>query len=94
VYGPRREVTEETGLEIAGLRRGPYTNDVFEREGRHYITLFVMARLAGGALENREPDKCGGWEWFEWEHLPEPLFLPIQNLMKQGFSLSSTAAPI
>ena len=33
-----------------------------------------------------EPEKCEKWEWFEWNNLPEPLFLPIQNLLKQKFN--------
>jgi 8-oxo-dGTP diphosphatase len=32
-----------------------------------------------------EPEKCEGWEWFEWDQLPRPLFLPIENLLKQSF---------
>ena len=30
-----REVAEECGVKITNLRRGPYTNDVHESEGKH-----------------------------------------------------------
>lgn len=83
----RREALEETGLELTNLRIGPYTNDVFAVEGRHYITLFLIADCAGGTLEVREPDKCARWAWFSWHTLPHPLFLPIENLVRQGFAL-------
>lgn len=80
----RREAREETGLELGALRLGPYTNDIFADERRHYITLFVIAAYAGGTPKVREPDKCARWEWFRWDVLPHPLFLPIKNLLRQG----------
>ena len=83
----RREAREETGLELRNLRPGLYTNDIFAAEGRHYITLFVLADYAGGTPEVSEPDKCARWEWFGWGELPQPLFLPIENLLRQGFAL-------
>ena len=81
----RREVFEETGLSLANLRLGPYTNDIFEQEGKHYVTLFVLADYLSGQPTVREPDKCEVWDWFHWSRLPHPLFLPILNLRKQGF---------
>jgi len=81
-----REVREETGIEIKNLRLGPFTNDVFEKEAKHYVTLFVIAEYASGKAKVMEPEKCEKWAWFEWNSLPEPLFLPIQNLLKQGFN--------
>ncbi len=82
----RREVLEETGLTIVNLEIGPYTNDVFAAERRHYITLFVIATDSGGTAEVREPEKCAEWVWFRWDALPQPLFLPIENLLHMGFS--------
>lgn len=82
----RREVFEETGIKIKNLRKGPYTNDIFEKEGRHYVTLFVICDYASGTERVKEPHKCHEWSWFEWNHLPEPSFLPILNLKKQHFS--------
>lgn len=81
----RREVYEETGLRIGNLRRGPYTNDIFGEEGKHYVTLYVLADIEGGVLTLKEPDKCDHWDWFPWHHLPEPRFVPLANLLAQGF---------
>jgi len=81
----RREVLEETGLHITNLRLATFTNDVFEAEGKHYVTLFVIADHDSGKARRREPEKSEGWEWFSWDDLPRPLFLPIQNLLRQGF---------
>ena len=81
-----REVMEETGIKIKNFRQGPYTNDIFKKENKHYITVFVIADYKSGEPKVLEPDKCEQWGWFEWKNLPEPLFLPIKNLMKQNFS--------
>ena len=82
----RREVAEETGLALANVRLGPYSNDHFIAEGRHYVTLFVLADAPGGEPTLREPEKCDGWEWRSWSELPEPLFLPLRSLKERGFT--------
>jgi 8-oxo-dGTP diphosphatase len=83
----RREVFEETGLCIGDLRCGPYTNDIFFQENKHYVTLFVLADWESGEPQVKEPEKCERWEWFAWPPAAEPLFLPIRNLIKQGFKV-------
>lgn len=80
----RREAYEETGLTLAHLKLGPYTEDLFP-SGKHYLTCFVHAYSATGTPQNREPEKCEGWSWHAWDQLPEPLFLPIVNLKRQGY---------
>jgi 8-oxo-dGTP diphosphatase len=80
-----RELGEETGLAATTLLPGPYTTDVFEAEGQHYVTLFVLAMDAAGEPTVREPAKCARWEWFPWSALPAPLFLPLQSLREQGY---------
>ena len=87
-----RETLEETGLKISNVRFVTATNDIFQFEKKHYITLFMIADYKSGELQILEPDKCEKWEWFEWDErtLPDPLFLPIQNLLKQNFVPFST----
>ena len=80
----RREVEEEVGLSLTNVTTGPFTNDVFSAEGKHYVTLFVVGE-ASGEPTVMEPEKCAEWRWFSWDNLPEPLFLPIHNLLKQGY---------
>ena len=45
-----------------------------------------MAGYQSGELTVCEPEKCEQWDWFYWNNLPQPLFLPIKNLLKQNFS--------
>jgi 8-oxo-dGTP diphosphatase len=83
-----REVREETGLELDSLGFAAVTNDVFVDEGKHYITVFMQGQARSSAAERREPDKCEGWQWFDWSDLPSPLFLPIRNLRASGYTPS------
>ena len=81
----KRELLEETSLQLEHHRFGPYTNDIFEDEGEHYVTVFIIALKVSGHVKLREPDKCEGWKWFEVSALPSPLYMPLQALRNQGF---------
>lgn len=81
----RRELLEEAGIEVGEFIVGPYTNDVFEDEGKHYITLHVVAKYESGEPKICEPDKCDGWDWFDWDNLPENLFAPVERLKATNF---------
>ena len=83
----RRELLEETGIQITNLKYGPFSNDIFVDEDKHYVSLFVIAEYLSGSVELKEPDKCSEWKWFCKGDLPEPLFLPLRNVFAQGFSL-------
>lgn len=78
-----RETEEETGLIISSVEKLAFTNDFFEKEEKHYVTLFVTASDITGEPHVTEPDKCKQWQWFELNALPQPLFLPLQNLLKE-----------
>ncbi len=81
----KREVLEETGIQIKNPKIVTLTNDIFKEEGKHYITIFLITDTKEEPIA-REPELCEKWEWFSWYDLPKPLFLPIQNLLKQGFN--------
>ena len=78
-----RELEEEAGLIAEEVVMGPWTNDLFKSEGKHYITLYMVVTRFSGALSVREPEKCLRWEWFAWDNLPSPLFLSLSNLVKK-----------
>ncbi len=81
----KRETREEAGIEIKNLRFGTVTNDIFSKENKHYITIIMIAEYDSGEVQIMEPEKNEKWDWFEWDKLPSPLFIPLQNLIKQGF---------
>ncbi|KAJ6902921.1 nudix hydrolase 1-like [Populus alba x Populus x berolinensis] len=84
-----REVKEETGLDIDNIEVLKVTNNLFHEgaEPSHYIMILLRAVLANPNQlpENLEPDKCDGWDWYEWDSLPRPLFWPLEKLLQDGF---------
>ncbi len=77
-----REALEETGVKVGSVRFRCLTSDVFAAEGKHYVTLWMEAEYQSG-----EPTVRAGYEasevaWFRLDELPEPLFLPFQQLLE------------
>lgn len=85
-----REVMEETGLAIHNVKFAHVTNSVLldEKRPAHYVTIFMRAEMLNSEDQprNMEPDKCDGWEWADWAHLPQPLFKPLQTLLETGYN--------
>jgi 8-oxo-dGTP diphosphatase len=75
----KREVLEETGITIRGIRKLDFTNDIFEKDGLHYVTLFFEAEWEEQEPKNPEPDKTERWEWFGVHVLPDGLFPPLRQ---------------
>jgi len=82
----KREVLEETGITIKNIWPATFTNDIFPKERKHYVTLYLLSEYDAGEVRVMEPEKCEQWQWFSWDNLPRPLFLPIQNLLKQEYN--------
>ena len=91
VDGARRELDEEVYVKVSFTDEEPCetTDDYFEREKKHYRTMYFRALYIDGVpeeLDPKEPDKCWKWNWFEWNNLPYPLFLPVVNLLRKGYN--------
>lgn len=85
-----REVEEETGFVLSPADVAPvtFTSDVFEVEGKRYVTLYFSASCPSGVEPSvLEPTKCGGWKWVRWGEWPGELFLPIRNMLAQKSKL-------
>lgn len=83
--GAKREVEEETGLKITNVKIAGITNDVFEQEGKHYITIWVTSEWKSGKPQLMEPDKFLDLDWHDFQTLPSNLFLPWIELQKSDF---------
>ena len=77
-----REAKEEVGVDVVDIRFRAVTNDIFEETGKHYVTVWLEGTPAGEPFiaAEREVEEIG---WFDWDALPQPLFLPLENLVKE-----------
>ena len=80
----RREVKEETNLDLKSVEKMAFTNDIFKKNNKHYVTLFFKAidvdKMNLSKLKRMEPDKCDEWLWFDMNKLPKLLFAPLKKL--------------
>jgi 8-oxo-dGTP diphosphatase len=72
----KRETMEEVGVEISNIQFLEATNDIFESEGKHYVTIWLTADWVANEPESKEPEKIIGVEWSDLNNLPSPLFEP------------------
>lgn len=82
----RRETFEEAGIKIKNIRFGAVTNDIPKDEGKHVVTIHMIADHGLGEPKIMEPEKWEKWEWFSWDTLPRPLFYPLLKLKDQNFN--------
>jgi len=81
-----RELEEETGLVALAVEPIAWTNDLFEDEGLHFVTLHHRVEVAADCEPQlREPHKAQEWSWHRWDELPAPLFGPVTALAASGW---------
>jgi len=85
--GARREVKEETGMELRRARVICVNND--KVPDAHFVTIGLLAEDFKGEPGVMEPDEIVEWRWFALDDLPNPLFSPsakvINNYQKGLF---------
>ncbi len=79
----KREVKEETGLDIDDLEFISLSNDRFENQ--HCVTLGFKAGKFFGEPANRE-EEIKDWKWFDLNNLPNNLFLPSRKIIENYLS--------
>lgn len=75
--GVRRELREETGLEIGAMRFSNLVN--CPSGGKHYLQIGFIADEVTGEPEIKEPDRCAEWRWFSFDALPTNIFVAHQK---------------
>jgi 8-oxo-dGTP diphosphatase len=79
-----RETKEETDLDVRGVEVAGTTNDFFEKEQKHYVTVFMIATNWSGEPKIMEPDRCAEMAWFGLRALPSPLFISDINFFEMN----------
>lgn len=78
----RREVMEETGMEIEGLEFLRILN-LRDYPPRHYIDIGMLAKIKGNQNPKlMEPNKCEGWGWHDIDNIPENSFAGLPSLVE------------
>jgi 8-oxo-dGTP diphosphatase len=92
-----REVKEEVGLHVSVDKLLCIAQTVDERQGWHWVSPIFTVHIAGGKVENLEPDTIEEVGWFALDQLPENLAsftIPaIHAIHQEGtqFPLDSTS---
>jgi len=69
----KREVKEETGMEVDNVRFLRVMN-VKDYAPKHYIDIACVCDWKSGEPRVMEPEKCESWAWYGLDELPMPLF--------------------
>ncbi len=77
----KREIMEEVGIQVKNVKLITATNDIFPKENKHYVTVFMGCEYKSGIPKPLEPTKCSEWRWFERNKLPKNLFLPYDKIL-------------
>ena len=77
----KREVMEETGIEIDNIRFLKISN-LKDYAPKHYIDIGLIADWKSGEPQVMEPDKVEDWGWYDIDNLPQPLFASIETYIE------------
>ena len=77
----KREVMEETGMEIDNIRFLRLAN-LKEYAPKHYVDIGLIADWKSGEPVVMEPEKCESWDWYDIDNLPSPLFSGIETYIE------------
>jgi len=54
----QREIKEEVGIKVKNIQYITVTNDIFSKDHKHYVTIFMSCEYQSGARKPLEPKKC------------------------------------
>ena len=78
-----RELAEEAGpdIKVKNIRFLCFIN-LKRYLPKHYAHIHMVADWDSGDPRVMEPDKQDGWEWYEIEDLPQPLFAAMPEVIE------------
>lgn len=74
----KREVKEETGLEVENIRFVCLVN-LKKYAPKHYVHIGLVADWKNGQPKVMEPNKSEDWGWYDLDKLPTPRFETIDT---------------
>jgi 8-oxo-dGTP diphosphatase len=77
----KREVKEEAGIEIENIRFLSLSNEK-QYKPKHHVNIGLIADWKSGEPQVLEPDKMIGWDWYDLDQLPQPLFATVSKYIE------------
>lgn len=78
--GAKREVFEETGIELNKVGVMCINQDIIETA--HFVTVGMISEDFSGETRVMEPDEITEWRWFDLNDLPSPLYFPSAKILE------------
>lgn len=79
----KREIAEELGVEIKILHLACMSEIIDAGDERHWVSPIFEAEIVEGTPRIQEPEKHGGWAWFELNDLPAELTTPTRAYLSK-----------
>jgi 8-oxo-dGTP diphosphatase len=76
-----RIAKEQLGVIITDITFLAITNDIFEAPEMHFVTIWMVGRYVSGTPGIHATHEMSALDWFSWDALPDPLFLPFEHLL-------------
>jgi len=78
-----RELAEEAGpdIRVKNMRFLCFIN-LKRYLPKHYAHIHMVADWASGDPKVMEPDKQDGWDWYDLDDLPQPLFAAMPEVIE------------
>ncbi len=81
VEAAKREVREEAGIEIKNVKFLRLLN-LKDYPPKHYVDIGLVADWESGDAKLMEPDRSEGWDWYDLDKLPSPLFKVLTTYLE------------
>jgi 8-oxo-dGTP diphosphatase len=79
-----RELLEETDITVEEEPiKLTWEEAFFPDDVLHFITIYYVYTRWKGEPKLMEPEKCEGWDWYDIENLPEPMFAGTKKAIKK-----------
>lgn len=76
-----RKAQEQLGVSITDVTFLAITNTIFKEPNKHAVTIWMAGRYVSGTPAIHATHEISALDWFSWDCLPEPLFLPFEHLL-------------
>lgn len=77
----KREVKEETALDVEIVRMNGLCDHIVEAEGVHWVTPSYLCKVVGGTAKIMEPTKHTEMKWFPLDKLPEDITITTKKAL-------------